>query len=92
MLPCNLLQGVSVAGSSCTAQEGPLEKFELDVLECPLVAASKLSELNLRPVSTKPGFEELLDPPSFISQKGQSPVSAICFLQLGRATCSGSWS
>lgn len=63
MLPCNLLQGVSVAGSSCTAQEGPLEKFELDVLECPLVAASKLSELSLRPASAQPGFEELLDPP-----------------------------
>ena len=63
-----------MADSSCTAHEGPLQKFELDVLECPLVAACKLSELKLRPVSTQPGFEELLDPPSFTSPERAVPA------------------
>lgn len=84
MFPCNL-QGVSVAGSSCTAWEDALERFELDVLGQPLVAASSMSKLNFRPVSAQPDFEELLDSPSFTSLKGQSPVGAHCFLQLGRA-------
>lgn len=80
-----------MAGSSCTAWEDALERFELDVLGQPLVAASSMSKLNFRPVSAQPDFEELLDPPSFTSLKGQSPVCAHCFLQLGRAMCSGSW-
>lgn len=84
MFPCNLLQGVSVPGS-CTAWEDALEKFEPDVLEQPLVAASRMSKLNFRPVSAQPDFEELIDPPLFTSLKGQSPLCAHCFLQLGRA-------
>lgn len=91
MFPCNLLQGVSVAASSCTACEYALEKFELDVLGQPSVAASRMSKFNFRPVSTQSDFEEQLDPPSFTSLKGQSPVCAHCFIQLGRTMYSGSW-
>lgn len=75
ILPCNLLQGVSVAGS-CTTWEGPLGKFELEFLKCPMVATSKLSELNLRPVFTQPGFEELVDSP-FIRLPG-GVVPSVC--------------